>query len=314
MRCFCSLLLVALLALPAWAAPTLDGTKDASYDLRAVQTVETNFGDNFSELDAAYARVEGGVLYLMLTGNLESNFNKLNIFIDSVAGGQNQIGPGTNQGGTNPNNDDWAQNYSGVGPAADGDGPGFTFDAGFAADYLLINRRGAGKFDFDFATVGGGAGGFESTFDIFGGFDSGSNSSVGASGIGVAFDNSNVAGIAGGTGGANQAAALAVTTGLELAIPLSAIGNPNPQDILISAHVNGSNHDYLSNQSLGGFPAPQGNPGEDGFGGFTGNGDVAEINLNNYPNTDQFFKAVPEPSTLVLFGLALAGLACGRKR
>jgi hypothetical protein len=306
---------LGLLALPAWAAPTLDGTKDASYSLRAVQTVQTQFGDNFSELDAAYAQVEGGVLYLMLTGNLEGNFNKLNIFIDSIAGGQNQIGPATDEGGTNPNNDDWAENYSGVGPSASGNGPGFTFDAAFAADYVLINRRGGTTFDFDFATIGGGAGGFEATSNIFGGNSVGSNASVGPSGFGVAFDNSNVGGVGGGTAAldaAGTAAALAVTTGLELAIPLSAIGNPNPQDILISAHVNGNNHDYLSNQSLGGFPGPQGNLGGDGVGNF--NNDVSLLDLNNYPNTDQFFRAIPEPTSLVLFGLALAGLACGRKR
>ena len=44
-----------------------------------------------SELDAAYARVSGGRLYLMLTGNHESNFNKLDVFIDSVVGGENTL-------------------------------------------------------------------------------------------------------------------------------------------------------------------------------------------------------------------------------
>ncbi len=142
MRLLLGVLILGIAAVPLWAAPVLDGTRDASYSTRAVQTVETGFGDNFSELNAAYAEIDGGTLYLMLTGNLESNFNKLNVFIDSVAGGQNQIGPATDEGGTNPNNDDWAENYSGVGPSASGNGPGFKFDAGFAADYLIILRNG----------------------------------------------------------------------------------------------------------------------------------------------------------------------------
>jgi hypothetical protein len=301
---------LAAAAHAAWAAPILDGTRDATYNLRSVQTVETQFGDNFSELDAAWSEVDGDTIYLMITGNLESNFNKLNIWFDSVDGGQHSIGPGTDQGGTNPNNDNWAQNYSGVGPEASGNGTGFTFDTGFAADYLLILRNGffgGAKFDVDYAVVGGGAGGFENASDIFGGSLTGSNANaLPGAGIGIAFDNSNVAGVAGGTGPADQMAAAAVTTGIELAIPLSALGNADPRDIKVSAHVNGSNHDYLSNQSLAGFPAPQGNLGGDGFGGF--NNDVSALNLNNYPNTDQFFFITPEPTSAVLASLAVAGL------
>jgi hypothetical protein len=59
----------------------------------------TRFGDsnlgqvdyaNGSELDAAYVYVDmvNSILYLMLTGNLESNFNKLEIFFDTGAGGR----------------------------------------------------------------------------------------------------------------------------------------------------------------------------------------------------------------------------------
>jgi hypothetical protein len=269
----------------AWAAPILDGTRDAGYSLRSVQTVETQFGDNHSELDAAWARIDGGVLYLVLTGNLEDNFNNLNVFIDSTAGGENQLTPAADSGGFNPANENWANKYA-----------GFRFDTGFEADYLIILRNGTSggpRFDIDYAVIGGGAEAFETATDVFGGSLTGSNAdALPVAGIGVAFDNSNVAGVSGGTAAADQAAAAAVTTGIELAIPLSALGNPNPQDIKISAHVNGSNHDFLSNQFLGGLTPPQVNLGGDGAGGFTGT--VGNIDLTNavYAAGDQFFTLV----------------------
>ena len=308
MRLLLGLLIVGLAVLPAWAAPTLDGTRDASYGAPwAVQTVQTGFGDanpnGGSELDAAYAQVEGGALYLMLTGNLENNFNKLNIFIDSVAGGQNMLENDANFGGTNPENDGWAGKHAGM-----------MFDTGFAADYMLILRNGdsgGDRFDIDYAVVGGGLGAFQTAGDVFGGSLTGSNASALPNGIGLAFDRSNTAGVTGGNDAADQTAAAAVTTGVELAIPLSVLGNPNPVDIKVAAMINGSNHDFLSNQLLGGLPAPQGNLGGDGSGTFTGT--LSGINLKNFAG-DQFFHVfVPEPSTAMLATLALIGLL-GRRR
>lgn len=174
---------------------------------------------------------------------------------------------------------------------------------------MIIARNGfsgGATFSIDFTSVGSTSV-VESSDDIFGGTLQGVNASVGVSGIGVAFNNSNVAGITGGTGPADPLAAVAVQTGLELAIPLSAIGNPAPGDvILISAHVNGSNHDYLSNQSLGGYLPPQGNLGGDGVGGF--NGTVGQLNMNDFAGLQYFAIAVPEPTSLTL--LALGGLRC----
>jgi hypothetical protein len=283
-------------------AQTLDGSIAGDpYTLLSVQTVNTQFGDNFSELNAAWGTVSGGVLYLALTGNLESNFNKLNIFIDSVPGGENTLTNNVDFGGNNPTNDGWAGKYA-----------GFTFDAGFAADYMIIARNGSSggdRFDLDFTTVGSTSV-VQTSGDIFGGTLEGVNASVGASGIGVAFNNSNVAGIGGGDGGADPVAAAAVQTGLELAIPLSAIGNPGIGDIiLISAHINGSNHDYLSNQSLGGYLPPQGNLGGDGIGGY--NGTVGQLNMNDFAGLQYFAIVVPEPTSLAMLGLV--GLAVLRR-
>jgi hypothetical protein len=119
--------------------------------------------------------------------------------------------------------------------------------------------------------------------------------------------------VTGGTGAADQGAAAAVQTGIELAIPLAAIGNPGAGDcIKISAMINGSNHDYLSNQFLGGLPAGQGNLGGDGAGGY--NGTVGQINLNNFAGL-QYFQVciVPEPTSLALMGLSVLGLAMRRR-
>ncbi|RMF79054.1 MAG: PEP-CTERM sorting domain-containing protein [Planctomycetota bacterium] len=302
-RGLCATIVAGAAGMSALAAPILDGTKDASYGAAAaVQTVQTGFGDNFSELDAGYAQVTGGTLYLMLTGNLENNFNKLNIFIDSQAGGQNVLQADAFNGGNNPENDNWANVHAGM-----------RFDSGFQADYMLILRNGnfgGDRFDIDYAVVGGGAGNFEAQFDVFGGTLEGSNANaLPLHGIGVAFDNSNTAGIAGGSGAADPVAAQAVSTGIELAIPLAAIGSPTGM-IHISAMINGSNHDFLSNQFLGGLPAGTGNLGGDGAGNWTGN--LAGIDLNQYPGNQYFSVMVPEPASLSL--LLLGGLALVRRR
>src|SRR5262245_17708722 len=194
MRWFLSVISVGLLALPAVAAPTLDGSKDAAYGgplfvpgnpQGAVQLVETGFGNanppgslGGSELDAAYGQISGGTLYLMLTGNMEPNFNKLNIFIDSVAGGQNTLQADAGSGGNNPTNDGWANKYA-----------GFTFDTGFSADYMLILRNGnfgGDRFDIDYAVIGGGGGAFQAASNVFGGSLTGVNAAALPNGIGVA--------------------------------------------------------------------------------------------------------------------------------
>src|ERR671916_596594 len=95
----------------------------------------------------------------MLTGNIENNFNKLEIFIDSKTGGQ--------------------ANFDSSGNDSANVMDGLTFDSGFTADYHLIARRGSAKFDLDFANLGAQtASGY---FDVFAGADSGS----GTTGTGV---------------------------------------------------------------------------------------------------------------------------------
>lgn len=303
---FAALVALSISSAATLAAISVDGVRDGDYGAAlAVQTVETQFGDanpnGGSELNAGYARVANNTLYVMLTGNLENNFNKLNIFIDSRPGGQNVI-----VGASNPANDNWALKYS-----------GFTFDAGFTADYLFILRNGPAQFDLDYSVVGGLATHFDTYGNVFGGTREGAASTAAGANLGysfgVAFNNSNTGGVLGGTAAANPLAAQAVMTGIELAIPLAALGNPGSGDtILISAMINGSNHDYLSNQLLGGLPAPQGNLGGDGMGGF--NGTVGQLNLNNYAGPQYFAISVPEPSSLTLLAIgSLVFLARARR-
>ncbi len=275
MKHFLISLIASLSAASASAQIVVDGTKDAGYGAAlAVQTVDTGFGDNFSELDAGYATINGGTLNLMLTGNVEANFNSLEIFIDSKAGGQSVF-------------DSAGNNNAG---AMDG----LAFDAGFTADYHIIFRRGTdsgnAQVDLDFANLGTQlASGY---VDIMTGSGlegiGATGSGVNASPIQVGYDNSNVAGVVGGGAAANQAAAAAVTTGLELGIALSDlayVGGP----LRVMVGQNNSGHNYWSNQFLGGLPAPQNNLGGDEQGGFTGEG---AINMNNFAG-NQFFAITP---------------------
>lgn len=81
--------LIGSLAAIEVQAITVDGVLDAEYGAAiAVQDTPTGFGDNFNELNAAYALRDGaGNVSLMLTGNVENNSNGIVLLIDSRAGG-----------------------------------------------------------------------------------------------------------------------------------------------------------------------------------------------------------------------------------
>jgi hypothetical protein len=286
-------ILLGLLSSLAFAQ-TIDGTKDSIYgSALSVQTIQTGFGDNFSEWNAAYGRLTTTDLSLMFTGNLEGNFNKLEIFIDSSNAVTSNV-------------------FNSAGNDNAGNMDGMTFDTAFTPDYHLIIRRGNANntdlFDIDFADLGAGA--FTQYLDA----GAGSNDMVsGSTGTGVntaailfGFDNSNMAGIGGSAGdAADQAAAQAVTTGLELQLSLADLGNP-VGPIRVMLLQNNQGHDFLSNQTLGGLPVGTGNLG----------GTPSGIDFSSFDG-DQFFTIapVPEPSTAGLLGMfALAGLAGRRRR
>src|SRR5207237_2251725 len=91
-------------------------------------------------------------------------------------------------------------------------------------------------------------------------------------GILASVNESNTAGVVGGQGtAADQSAAAAVTTGFELAIPLSQLESPRNTTLKILVDINGGGDNFLSNQFLPGLPTATGNLGNAGKFDFSGN-------------------------------------------
>ena len=329
-RCMiASAVVFGLFAMTAVAAPAVDGTVDASYGAPlAVQGVQTGFGDvgsppgnlGGSELDAAYATISGGRLYLMFTGNLEANFNKLDVFIDSKPGGENTLT--SNPQYDNFNGTIWnSQNMGGL-----------TFDTGFTADYHLYSRWGGGatpgQFETDFINRNGGtdaavpgssgksvdnptvnltAAGTIPAGNIAVYNSASAPSSALTQNLDFAMNDNNVAGVTGANPplAADTAAAAAVTTGMEFSIALADLGATSGTTIKIAAMINSGDHNYLSNQILGTLPlsdpvtppAPpqKSNLGGDGFGTFTGNLSGIDFSGPLLTGNQYFTITVPAP-------------------
>ena len=264
--------------------PVVDGTLDAAYGAAlATQTVNTVWVDNEDELDAAYAVVKNGRLYMLFAGNMNYNWNKLAIFIDSSDAVTTNV-------------------FTAAGNDSSSNMDGLTFDTGFTPDYHVMGRIGgsaAGGFDFnvDFADLSVSNVSWHNT-----GFDnaSGGVAYMGAGDassniVALGFINTNDLGVVFDSGGsaANQAAALAVTTGFEISIALSDLGNPSGE-IRVMAVAAGEPHTPFSNQLLPGLPAPQtelGDPSTLDFGTIAG---------------DQFFSvAVPFTANPVILSSQL---------
>lgn len=274
-------------------AQVIDGQLDAGFygPAVAVQNTQTQFGDsnlgqvgpaNGSELDNAYGRIFGGNLYLFLGGNLESNFNKLSLFFHTGAAGQNTLR------NDNPNVD-----FNGLNNMA-----GLTFDSAFTATrWLGMGGNGADIFaNFsELLPTGGGVGNYigQTSYGSNGVLSGGTN----PFGIRVTINNSNTAGVDGGTGTASGAG---VTTGIELEIPLTALGNPTGP-IWVSALITDPGYGFMSNQVLGGIG---------GGGNLAGTG---AVNFSSIPG-DQYFVVVPEPTSFLLAGLAPLGYGLIRRR
>lgn len=252
------LLTVGGVAASASAQVNVDGTLNSSEGYGsplATQTINTGFGDNTldtsgnssggSELDAIYSVATNGYLYLFIAGNVQANGNNINVFIaDGQSGGQHTLEIGGSPGEAAMN--------------------GSVFSPGFNPNLMFTFTNSATILSVDEAVLSGSSG-TEShlgSVTLSGGI--GNNQNVGGSGMAVGFNNVNTAGVNGDSGtAANPAAADAVTTGLELGIPLSMLGNPtNSVEVLVD--INGDNFAFLSNQFLPGLAVGTGNLGDTG--------------------------------------------------
>ncbi len=261
----------------ASAQEILDGTADKSYGPPILlQNTQTQFGDsnlvtidyaNGSELDGVYAVISGGMLRLMLTGNLESNYNKLEIFIDAIPGGQNQV-----------RNNNADVDFNGLNRMGDDAATlkvveGLTFDADFSSDLWVSLTCGGAPFAVymnyaETLTKGGGVGAYLGT-----GGAGAAGAALFKTGFGFGIDNSNAAGVIGGIDIGDGAG---VTTGIEVQIPLAAIVGYTEGDLKICAFINGGGHDYVSNQVLG------------GLGGGANLAEPRLVNFENIPGSQYF--------------------------
>ncbi len=304
MKTVALLSLVGLMAAPAMAQ--VNGSLTPSYGPAvSTQTNGTEFGDanrgdidftNGSELNAAFYRSDATNAYLLFTGNLESNFNKLEIFFSTGAAGQQQISGGV--------------------PAM-GNINGFRHDNGFNANlWVSVTNGGTGPTGstyavfVDAAQFSGGvwSGGYQGTNNgQNGGSLSGGNGVLASGSLQVGVDNSNTLGVGAGFGNLG-AGPLSATSGIEIAVPWAVLGLAPGSQFDVMAFINGSDHNYASNQFLAPLPAGTGNLGGDGTGGF--NGSIGGLDMGRFAG-NQFF-TVPSPAAAGVFGLA--GLAAFRRR
>ena len=248
---------LALLAVTATGQMIINGEAD---DLLygdpptqlALQNTQTGFGDNSmpdfdlangSEMDAAYAVVYDGYLYLVLAGNFENNGNKVEIFFDTATGGYNQL--------DDPNNlpDQGGLHRMAFNPLDPNAGPGLKFETDFEADYYVsVNAFGDPvELHVDYAELGPTGLGYycgQGTHRCDPNTGPLSGADPNAPVVFVSLDNSNIYGV---TGGFGSEIPDDIYTGIEIAIPLSAIGSPAGEFDVV-AFINGSNHAFLSNQ------------------------------------------------------------------
>jgi hypothetical protein len=295
----------------------VDGVLDGDYGNPKVgQVVHTGFGNasdgvngyaNGSELDGAWIKVDAdaGMLYLFLSGNLESNFNKLDIFIDCVPNaGQNEVrsdNPDVDFNGLSRMGRDTVNNL-----------PGLKFDADFASDFFVTTTIGGydpnaspmGPTQYaniaQMLTDGGGVGAYIGSGPFTDALAGSNLIDDQVYGCQLSINNSNVGGVSGDS--ANAGSGCGVTTGIEIKIPLVLTGWDGSSDIKVCAFINGQGHDYASNQVLGSLPAGSGNLGGDGLGGYVG-GWPAALRLD-FAGIDgnQYFSSADADACAACFG------------
>lgn len=138
------------------AAPVVNGTAagdDAFYGAASsIQNTNSQFGNatngdlryanQGSEIDQVFGTIAEDRLFVMITGNLETNFNKLEIFIDSSAGGVNQLVGASLPPSVDPFCCPGSSSTTGALQQMDG----LRFDAGFFADRYVTFSNGNHQF------------------------------------------------------------------------------------------------------------------------------------------------------------------------
>lgn len=289
MKTCVSMIVVALMAGSALGQSGSNLQVDAALlgaPLVGVQNNATQFGDSAggqaaggSEVNAAWGTISGGRLKLLVSGNLEANFNKMWIFLDHGIGGTNSLAGGYQDGGFNEIN-----NMTGV-----------QFDTGFNPSRGIRLEVGGGFLGVRGFTLDGAPG-----YDIFtaGGTAALPLSNVGgANGVNFGWDNGNALGVT----AASAATALTAIQGLNFDIDLATyFGTANINAVRAMIFVTSGDAGFASNQFLGSLPAGYGNLG--GLGGHDFDNDAG----------DQFITIVPAPGAMALLGLG--GLLVSRRR
>ncbi len=295
----------------------VDGTKDASYPAALfVNTLATTLGNttigsqnnaNGSELCAVYGYRSATRLYLMVTGNLKTQYDKIVLWIDCKSGGQNIV-----------RNDNAGIDFGIINAHA-----GMTFDNSgtpLAPDYFIDYTGGSGGDHYlNYATLpdlGAGAGGYcrgdkntppgEFRVLAFPGMPTTNGQAPPPNGgsMEAASNNSNLGGIAGAIvqpnpwtnpPGSNPGG---VNVGTEIKVPLAETGwVPGVTSIRLGGFIVGFNWDFLSNQVVGGVPASQNNYG------FPANG----VDFSTPLNAGNQFVTLTVPGTLANRTIALDG-------
>lgn len=239
-------LLAAAASVPAaYRTPTIDGLSINATNngpSLALQTATPGFGANL-QLGQLYVTNDGTNLYVSIAGNSANGGNGIFLFIDSVTGGASEVA--TNTAGGYGEFDDLAIAGGGVMPAS------------FNVDMVLNLKSPADSGSIGTWDLGTNAATYRGNTGTYTG------------GFNAAIDNTNATSTPWATG--------TVSSGIEIQIPLSAIGNPAPGSTIKLFAIAGDNTknantaNYFSNQVIPNSGTPT-NFGNDGAGGGAGNG------------------------------------------
>ena len=237
----------------------IDGILDSAYTQHHAvdmnQRIQTGAGDAKdgridltipfgSELDQMYGYIYGDTLHLFIAGNLASDCTKLHIFLDTGQPGQNRLR------GDNTGLDYDALNVMGD----DGSGNGLQFDSSFTARHWFEVYGCRPDTAYFLGAIYA-----ELLPDGHGGQLSLGSTTAGSDGtllggdtqaVRLSIHNSNTHGV---TAGCDSSSGAAVTTGIEMAIPLDLLGNP-AGDIKVCTFLTTEAHDIVYNQVLGSLP------------------------------------------------------------